>query len=136
MGKKRLQVAVGILVRPGGELLIQQRRAGTDCAGQWEFPGGKLESAETAEQALARELQEELNIVIAEPTFLTCLEHDYEHAHVSLHTYMIFDWQGEPEGREGQVIVWGQPENIREYDLLKAAYSLLDLAIDRVADKR
>lgn len=128
MGKKRLQVAVGILVRPSGDLLIQQRRAGTDCAGQWEFPGGKLEAGETAEQALARELQEELNIVIDEPIFMTCLEHDYEHAHVSLHTYMIHDWQGEAEGLEGQKIVWGQPEKLREYDLLEAAYPLLELA--------
>ena len=132
MGKKRLQVAVGILARPNGELLIQQRRAGTDCAGQWEFPGGKLEVAETPEQALARELQEELNIVIAEPTFLTCLEHDYEHAHVSLHTYMIHDWQGEAEGREGQVIVWGQPEQLAGYDLLEATYPLLELAKARL----
>jgi len=128
MSKKRLQVAVGILVRDDHSLLIQQRRAGTDCAGQWEFPGGKLESGETAEHALKRELQEELNITIKDAKFLTCLEHDYEHAHVSLHTYMICEWTGEPEGLEGQAIVWGPPDELIEYDLLEAAYPLLELA--------
>lgn len=132
MEKKRLQVAVGILVDPSGELLIQQRRAGTDCAGQWEFPGGKLEAGETAEQALTRELLEELNIVISEPAFLTCLEHNYDHAHVTLHTYLIHKWQGEPEGREGQAIVWGPPQILSEYDLLEAAYPLLECAIARI----
>ena len=127
MSVKRLQVAVGILVS-GPELLIQQRRAGTDCAGQWEFPGGKLEPGETAVQALRRELKEELNISIGAPDFLTCLEHDYDHAHVSLHTYIIREWTGKPEGLEGQAIVWDTPVRLEEYDLLEAAYPLLNLA--------
>lgn len=132
MAGKRLQVAVGILLRPGKELLIQQRRTGTDCAGQWEFPGGKLEPGETAEQALRRELQEELNIRIGELAFLTCLEHDYDHAQVSLHAYIIRDWAGEPKGIEGQAIVWGSPEKLIEYDLLEAAYPLLKRAGEAV----
>ena len=128
MPGKRIQVAVGILLRSEKQLLIQQRRMGTDCAGQWEFPGGKLEPGETPEQALRRELQEELNIVIGEATFLTSLEHDYDHAHVSLHTYIIREWTGEPEGLEGQEIAWGSPQQLIEYDLLEAAYPLLALA--------
>lgn len=129
MPDKRLQVAVGILQRSEKQLLIQQRRAGTDCAGQWEFPGGKLEPGETPEQALKRELQEELNITIGEPIFLTSLEYDYDHAHVSLHTYMIQEWAGEPEGLEGQAIIWGSPEELKQYDLLEAAYPLLKLVV-------
>ncbi len=117
-----------MLILDDGQLLIQQRRSGTDCAGQWEFPGGKLEQGETAEQALVRELQEELNITISTPQFLICLEHNYEHADVSLHTYMIYDWLGEPEGLEEQKIVWDRPDVLRQYDLLEAAYPLLDHA--------
>ena len=128
MPGKRLQVAVGILLRSEKELLIQQRRAGTDCAGQWEFPGGKLEGGETPEQALKRELQEELNITISKLTFLTRLKHDYDHAHVSLHTYIVREWVGEPEGLEGQEIVWGNPQQLKQYNLLEAAYPLLELA--------
>lgn len=128
MPGKRLQVAVGILLRSEKELLIQQRRAGTDCAGQWEFPGGKLEPGETPEQALRRELQEELSIIIGEPVFLACLEHDYDHAHVSLHTYIVREWTGKVEGLEGQDIAWGSPKQLIKYDLLEAAYPMLRMA--------
>ncbi len=127
--KARVEVAVGILSKATGELLVQQRRQGTDCAGQWEFPGGKLEADESPLGALARELREELSIEIdlasCEP--LTVLEHDYSHAKVRLHTYRITRWSGEPQGTEGQTIVWADPSEILKLDLLEAAYPLLKL---------
>ena len=124
--KHRVQVAVGILVREDKALLIQQRRAGTACAGQWEFPGGKLEDGESPETALNRELREELGIELSETSFLSRVEHDYEHANVSLHTYLIYRWTGEPQGLEGQAISWDLPERLTTYDLLEAAHPMLE----------
>ena len=121
-------MAVGILVNADRSLLVQQRREGTACAGQWEFPGGKLELGETPEQALKRELYEELGIEISSLEWLTRFDHDYEHARVSLHTYLIYKWSGEPMGVEGQKIVWNMPADLLDYDLLEAAFPLLEQA--------
>ncbi len=121
----RVQVAVGILVNGNQKLLIQQRRTGTDCAGKWEFPGGKIESGETPATALKRELTEELAIDMGKARPLINLKHDYAHANVSLHSFIIYDWKGEAQGHEGQAIVWVTPDEAESYDLLEAAYPLL-----------
>lgn len=123
----RLQVAVGVLVR-GETLLIQQRRRGTDCAGQWEFPGGKIEANETAAAALRRELKEELNIEGLSMQPLIVHEQNYAHANVSLHTYIVKTWQGEPQGFEGQAIAWVSYDEALQFDLLDGAYPLLEAA--------
>ncbi len=125
----RVRVAVGVLVGADRTLLIQQRRDGTDCAGLWEFPGGKLETGESPRMALQRELKEELGIEISKLSFLSTLNHDYEHAHVSLHSYLVHQWSGEVQGLEGQNVAWALPEEIRNYDLLEAAYPLLEQAV-------
>jgi 8-oxo-dGTP diphosphatase len=124
----RVQVAVGILVKANQSLLIQQRRSGTDCAGLWEFPGGKLEAGESPEAALKRELKEELDIKVIDAYLLSTLEYDYTHACVSLHTYLVHQWSGELKGAEGQEIAWGSPEKLIKYDLLEATYPLLTQA--------
>lgn len=123
-----LQVTVGVLHQKRSKLLIQQRRAGTDCAGQWEFPGGKVEVGETPQTALIRELKEELNINVISMQPLIEHAQDYKHAKVELHTFMVEAWQGEPSGFEGQIIRWVALEQILEYDLLQGAYPLLAAA--------
>lgn len=128
----RVQVAVGILVDDEGMLLVQQRQAGTACAGQWEFPGGKLEAGESPQQALRRELQEELGIDNLSLEWLTRLDHEYEHAHVSLHTYVVEQWAGEVRGLEGQDIAWKPAADLRDVDLLEGAWPLLDSAIEKL----
>lgn len=130
---KRIEVAVGILCREDGHFLVQERRAGTDCAGQWEFPGGKQEVDESIEAALVRELNEELGIDITTPAPLTVWEHDYDHAQVRLHTFLIRDWQGEANALEGQQIAWLLPDDIRQLNLLAAAHPLLGLAVSALA---
>lgn len=99
-------VAVGVLIRPDGKFLLTSRPKGKVYEGYWEFPGGKLEPGETVEQALRRELQEELGIVIgaAEPWKIELV--DYPHALVRLHFCKVLSWSGELQMREAQSFAW------------------------------
>jgi 8-oxo-dGTP diphosphatase len=99
-------VAVGVLIRPDGQFLLTTRPPGKAYAGHWEFPGGKVETGETVEQALVRELHEELGI------HATCIQPwrqqvvDYPHALVRLHFCHVTAWHGELVMREGQQFAW------------------------------
>ncbi len=99
-------VAVGVLIATDGAFLLTSRPEGKVYAGFWEFPGGKLESGETVEQALRRELQEEIGITIgaAQPWREKLV--DYPHALVRLHFCKVFAWTGELHMREGQRFSW------------------------------
>lgn len=101
-----VDVAVGVLIDRDGQFLLTSRPAGKVYAGYWEFPGGKLEPAETVEQALQRELHEELGIRIGAALPWRIELVDYEHARVRLHFCKVFDWQGELQMREGQRMAW------------------------------
>ncbi len=108
-GRKHTEVAVGVLIRAAdGALLLSTRPEGKPYAGYWEFPGGKVEPGETVEQALRRELHEELGIVIDGAAVWKVTEHDYPHALVRLHWCKVTAWQGEFEMREGQQMRWQQ----------------------------
>ena len=101
-----VDVAVGVLINADGEFLLTSRPAGKVFAGYWEFPGGKLEAGELVEQALARELHEELGIDIgaAYPWKVELM--DYAHARVRLHFCKVFEWRGAFEMREQQAMAW------------------------------
>jgi 8-oxo-dGTP diphosphatase len=100
------EVAVGILIDPQGRYLLTTRPAGKAYAGYWEFPGGKLEAGETVEQALRRELQEEIGVTIgAAPVWRTSMV-DYPHALVRLHFCLVREWRGELHMHEGQTFGW------------------------------
>jgi 8-oxo-dGTP diphosphatase len=103
---KPIDVAVGILMRPNGEVLLGQRPAGKPYAGYWEFPGGKVESGESIVDALRREFVEELGVEIRAAEPWCGVEHVYAHAHVRLHFYICRDWCGEPQSLEGQAFAW------------------------------
>lgn len=104
--RQAVEVAVGVLVDPQGRFLLTSRPEGKVYAGHWEFPGGKLEAGETVEQALRRELHEELGIHIGAVHPWRVEMHDYPHALVRLHFCKVFDWQGEFEMREQQSMAW------------------------------
>ena len=107
--RKHQDVAVGVLLRESdGALLITSRPAGKPYAGYWEFPGGKLEEGESVEQALRRELIEELGVTIGQAHAWKVTEHDYPHALVRLHWCKVLQWSGEFEMREGQQMAWQQ----------------------------
>jgi 8-oxo-dGTP diphosphatase len=118
---KKTDVAVGIVFREDGQVLIGQRLAGKPYAGWWEFPGGKFEAGEGAAEALARELDEELGVQVLESRPWVVREHVYEHAHVRLHFRRVVRWRGTVTSREGQAFVWRPPDAIDVSPLLPAA---------------
>ena len=102
------EVAVGVLLQHDGAFLLTSRPAGKVYEGYWEFPGGKLETGETVEQALRRELQEELGIIIGPVELWKTQMVDYPHALVRLHFCKVYQWEGELQMREAQSFAWQQ----------------------------
>lgn len=103
-----VQVAVGVLVRDDEAFLLTSRPEGKAYAGYWEFPGGKLEVGETVEQALRRELQEEIGITIQNCTLWKTERIDYPHALVHLNFCKVTQWTGELQMLESQSCAWQQ----------------------------
>ena len=104
--RKVVEVAVGVLIQPDGQFLLTSRPPGKVYEGYWEFPGGKLEAGESVEQALRRELQEEIGITIGAVHPWKVEMVDYPHALVRLNFCKVFDWQGELQMHEGQQFAW------------------------------
>lgn len=104
--RKVVDVAVGVLIQSNGDFLLTSRPAGKVYEGYWEFPGGKLEPGETVEQALRRELLEEIGVVIGavEPWKVELV--DYPHALVRLNFCRVSSWTGELQMREAQSFSW------------------------------
>ncbi|WP_404301870.1 NUDIX domain-containing protein [Alicycliphilus denitrificans] len=123
-GRKHTEVAVGILLRADGAMLLSTRPEGKPYAGYWEFPGGKIEAGESVEQALRRELIEELGVTIGPAEVWKVTEHDYPHALVRLHWCKVHAWSGDFEMREGQAMAWQHwPLQVRP--VLPGAYPVL-----------
>lgn len=101
-----VDVAVGLLIAPSGEFLLTSRPQGKVYAGYWEFPGGKLEAGESVEQALRRELQEEIGVHIGPVIAWKEKLVDYPHALVRLHFCKVFEWTGALQMHEGQDFSW------------------------------
>lgn len=106
--RRPVDVAVGVLINPEGEFLLTSRPEGKVYAGYWEFPGGKLEAGESVEDALRRELFEEIGIEIGAVHPWQVEIVDYAHARVRLHFCKVFEWTGAFEMRERQAMAWQQ----------------------------
>lgn len=110
-----LQVAVGVVKNPEGKILISRRHAALHQGGLWEFPGGKIEASETVEQALFRELKEELNITATAATPLITVNHQYPDLTVQLNVFLVERFLGEATGCEGQPFKWVAPAELDHY---------------------
>jgi len=126
-------VAAALIVRDG-EVLIGQRRADQPMASQWEFPGGKIEAGESPEQALARELDEELGIQAVIGPRVTHIRHNYRHGGaVDLQFFAVHEFSGEIENRIFQQVRWTKLEDLPGYDFLPADRGLIrDLAAGKL----
>ena len=119
MSKSVLNVVAGIIWRDG-EYLAVQRPEGARMAGWWEFPGGKIESGESREDALVREFQEELGVTPTEFEYWRDLEYEYDEFTVQLNFYHIHKYSGELTSLENQQMVWVDPASKPTLDYLPA----------------
>jgi len=115
------RVAVGVLIRGDGCVLLADRPVGKPYAGYWEFPGGKIEPGEDVDAALERELREELGIDIGRSVPWVTFEFDYPHAYVELQFRFVRRWRGQPHAREGQQLRFVDPSGDLPQPLLPAA---------------
>lgn len=125
-------VAAAALVRSDGRLLLAQRPEGKTLAGLWEFPGGKIEAAESPRAALARELREELSIDVAEDDMeaFTFASHAYERFHLLMPVFLVRRWTGEPTALEGQNLVWTSVDDVRAFPTPEADTPLIERFVE------
>jgi 8-oxo-dGTP diphosphatase len=130
MTKKIIYVASAAIIDADNRILIQQRPEGKSYAGFWEFPGGKLDPGETPEQALVRELHEELGIETLEKALfpLTFFSGEYAEYHVVNVIFGCRNWVGVPSPREGQQgLAWVKAPRLTEYNLLKKNHEVVSV---------
>ncbi len=130
--RKLVLVAACALIDSDGRVLLTRRPEGKAMAGLWEFPGGKLEPGESPEEAVIRELQEELGIDVAS----NCLaafafaSHQYEKFNLLMPLFLCRRWNGRPQGREGQALAWVRPDKLADYPMPAADKPLIPLLRD------
>ena len=112
-----IEVVAGVITDARGRILLSRRTPSQDLAGLWEFPGGKREAGETPEQALARELEEELGIQAVIGAHVITVPQAYPHKRLSLDVRHVTRWQGTPKGREGQALTWVAPGSLSRYSM-------------------
>ena len=125
-------VAAVALFDKDGRVLIAKRPEGKSMAGLWEFPGGKVEAGETPEQALIRELQEELAVDTVESCLapFTFASHAYEDFHLLMPLYVCRKWEGKVTPFEGQTLKWVMPMQLKEYPMPPADKPLIAMLRD------
>ncbi len=129
---KLVFVAAVALIDPDDRVLIAQRPEGKQLAGLWEFPGGKIEAGERPEQALIRELEEELGIAVKETCLspLTFASHAYDDFHLFMPLYICHRWSGFVTPREHQALKWVRPARLRDYPMPPADIPLITHLIE------
>ncbi len=122
---KIIDVAAAVITRPDGRFLLARRPEGKPYPGYWEFPGGKIEPGESPQQALNRELMEELGLQVEHSYPWITRIFVYEHATVRLHFYRVVGWYGEPYPYEGQILSWQLANHVAVAPMLPANASVL-----------
>lgn len=129
---KVVLVSAVAMIDPDGRVLLAQRPEGKSMAGLWEFPGGKVEADETPEQALVRELNEELGI----DTWESCLaplsfaSHSYDDFHLLMPVFACRKWEGQVKPQEGQTLKWVRVNQLRDYPMPPADIPLIAMLRD------
>ncbi|MEM9242482.1 MAG: 8-oxo-dGTP diphosphatase MutT [Pseudomonadota bacterium] len=121
-----LQVVIGILINAERQVLIARRPEHKPFSGLWEFPGGKIETGETALQALKRELDEEIGISVIQASPLLQVSHRYAKRDVLLDVWQVDQYRGDVTGAEGQAIQWCAIEKLRDYNYPEASETIID----------
>jgi 8-oxo-dGTP diphosphatase len=131
MGKLVL-VAACALIDPDGRVLIAQRPPGKVMAGLWEFPGGKIEPGERPEEALIRELSEELGVTVQEACLapFTFASHAYPDFQLLMPLYVCRRWQGTPSAHEHTAIKWVRPKDLPSWPMPPADLPLIPMLRD------
>ena len=127
-----LLVVAAALIDPDNRVLIAQRPPGKTLAGLWEFPGGKIDSGERPEEALIREVQEELGITVKADCLapLTFASHAYPDFHLLMPLFACRRWEGLVQPREGQVLRWVKARALRDWPMPPADEPLIAPLID------
>jgi 8-oxo-dGTP diphosphatase len=112
---KIVHVVAGVITDAGGRVLLARRTEGRDLAGLWEFPGGKVDPGETPEQALVRELREELGIESRVGAPVIAVPQQYPHKRLRLDVRRIVSWTGTVKGLDGQALAWVPPHRLSSY---------------------
>lgn len=110
-----VHVVAGVITDARGRILLARRTEGRDLAGLWEFPGGKVDPGETPEQALVRELREELGIEASVGGPVIAVPQQYPHKRLRLDVRHIGTWSGTVKGLDGQALVWVPPHKLASY---------------------
>ena len=121
-----VHVAVGVVLNSQDEVLIALRAKQAHQGGLWEFPGGKVEADETVQQALVRELKEELDIIAECFKPLVVIEHDYGDKTVRLDVWLVTQFDGVPCGCEGQQVKWSKIDALTGYEFPAANKKIIE----------
>ena len=129
---KLVLVVAAALIDADGLILLAQRPEGKAMAGLWEFPGGKIEGGERPEDALCRELNEELGISVNTKDLkpINFASHAYEDFHLLMPLYACHRWSGQPVSKEGQALRWVKPSALHDYPAPAADIPLFDALVD------
>ncbi len=129
MSKPLVLVVAIALIDSEERILMAQRPQGKHMAGYWEFPGGKIEIGENPENALVREIEEELSITLNENALfpISFVSHDYDYFHLLMPLYGSRSWQGEIIPQEGQNTAWVPKNAIKDLQIIPADRALLPI---------
>jgi len=136
----RIKVAAGIILKSAilkpvtsnksseqiQQILIAKRPNNKHQGGLWEFPGGKIETDESPQQALERELREEINISVLKSDFFEQIDFDYSDKKVSLLFFLVTEFSGEPKGNEGQEVRWADVSDLNQYEFPLANQEIVE----------
>ena len=130
---KKVNVAVAVIVNPQQQILLALRHQHLHQGGKWEFPGGKIETDETVQQAIIREIYEEVSLNIQSTVPMMMLEHDYGDKLVCLHVHWVKEFSGNATGAEGQEIKWVDVSELSGFEFPAANKPILEEVINSLS---